>query len=112
VYRVSLRIPRLLKPLGQVLRMFQYYRRVQQIARAFPFDVLVYNNAFTGLYAALVSPVPTVGMINDEKNLSTSLSTFKADRWWLKKFLFRFLEKAAAHRHRLIITNSNSCAGG
>lgn len=106
VYRVSLRIPRLLKPLGQVLRMFQYYRRVQQIARAFPFDVLVYNNAFTGLYAALVSPVPTVGMINDEKNLSTSLSTFKADHWWLKKFLFRFLEKAAAHRHRLIITNS------
>jgi glycosyltransferase involved in cell wall biosynthesis len=106
VYRVPLRIPRLLKPLGQVLRMFQYYRRVEEIARAFPFDVLVYNNAFTGLYATVVSPVPTVGMINDEKNLSASLAAFKADRWWLKKFLFRFLEKAAARRHRLIITNS------
>ncbi|MBD0254332.1 MAG: glycosyltransferase family 4 protein [Cytophagales bacterium] len=106
VYRVQLRIPRLLKPLGQVLRMFQYYRRVQEVAREFPYDVLVYNNAFTGLYAALVSPKPTVGMINDEKNLSASLAAFSPDRWWLKKFFFRFLEKAAARRHRLVITNS------
>ena len=107
VYRVQLRIPRPLKPLGQVLRMFQYYRRVREIARQFPFDVLVYNNAFTGLYASLVSPKPTVGMINDEKNLTASLAAFRPDRWWLKQFFFRMLEKAAARRHWLVITNSD-----
>ncbi len=59
-----------LKPFGQVIRMVQYYKRVRQIRKEFDYDVLVYNNAFTGLYASVVSRKPTVGMINDEKNLT------------------------------------------
>jgi glycosyltransferase involved in cell wall biosynthesis len=106
VYQVQLHIPTVLKPLGQVLRMFQYYRRVKQIAREYPFDVLVYNNAFTGLYASLRAEWPTVGMINDDNNLATTLSNFRLGRLWTKRYFFRQLEKIAALRHRCIITNS------
>lgn len=106
VYKVKLHIPVLLKPLGQVIRMFQYYKRVKQIQSEFDYDVLVYNNAFTGLYAAVVSRKPTVGMINDEKNLTATLAAFSPDRWWFKRFVFRALEKRSARYHRLIITNS------
>jgi glycosyltransferase involved in cell wall biosynthesis len=107
VHRVCLRIPAPLKPLGQILRMFQYYRRVKELAKTYPFDVLVYNNAFTGLYAALVSPKPTVGMINDEKNLTAGLRDFALGPRWLKRFVFRALEKLSAARHAHIITNSD-----
>ncbi|HEX8530833.1 MAG TPA: glycosyltransferase family 4 protein, partial [Cytophagales bacterium] len=107
VHRVHLRIPALLKPLGQILRMFQYYRRVKELDQAHAFDVLVYNNAFTGLYAALVSRRPTVGMINDEKNLTAGLGNFTPGPRWLKRFAFRYLEKLSARRHAHVITNSD-----
>ena len=107
VYKVGLRIPRLLKPLGQLVRMFAYYQRIRQIRQEYAYDVLVYNNAFTGLWASLVSGKPTVGMINDEKNLRATLSNFKFSRQWLKQFAFSRLEYASTRTHRLIITNSD-----
>ncbi len=107
VYKVKLHIPVLLKPLGQILRMFMYYRRIREIAREYNFDLLIYNNAFTGLYASRVAHRPTVGMINDEKNLTATRANFALDRWWLKKFLFRQLEKWSTRSHRLIIVNSD-----
>jgi glycosyltransferase involved in cell wall biosynthesis len=107
VHKVHLKIPVFLKPFGQIIRMFQYYARVKEIEKTYPFDVLVYNNAFTGLYAALVSRKPTVGMINDEKNLTARIANFKASSQWLKRFTFRYLEKLSAHWHTHIITNSD-----
>lgn len=107
VYKVNLRIPRLLKPLGQLLRMFVYYRKTKQIQREYAYDVIVYNNAFTGLWASLVSGQPTVGMINDEKNLRATLAGFKFSRQWLKQFAFSRLEYISTRTHRLIITNSD-----
>lgn len=107
VYKVNLRIPRLLKPLGQFLRMFVYYRKIKRIGREYAYDVIVYNNAFTGLWASLVSDKPTVGMINDEKNLRATLSSFNFSRQWLKQFTFSRLERFSTRTHRLIITNSD-----
>ncbi len=107
VYKVKLRIPVWLKPLGQILRMFTYYQRIREITRDYDFDLLIYNNAFTGLYASRVSDRPTIGMINDEKNLTATRSNFALDRWWIKKFLFRQLEKWSTRSHRLIIVNSD-----
>jgi glycosyltransferase involved in cell wall biosynthesis len=111
VHPVHLRIPAFLKPLGQILRMFQYYKRVKALEKTHSFDVLVYNNAFTGFYAALVSRKPTVGMINDEKNLTAGLSNFAFSPQWLKRFVFRFLEKLSAAHHAHIITNSDYLTG-
>lgn len=107
VYKVPLAIPRLLKPLGQFLRMFIYYRKLKSIRNEFAYDVIVYNNAFTGLWASWISPVPTVGMINDEKNIRATLSNVGINRWWLKQFLFKQLEKLSTRTHKAIITNSD-----
>jgi len=106
VYKVNLAIPRLLKPLGQLLRMFFYYKKVKEVRYEYPFDVIVYNNAFTGLWASLVSRKPTVGMINDEKNIRATLTAFQPNRWWFKQFLFRQLEWLSTRTHTLLITNS------
>jgi glycosyltransferase involved in cell wall biosynthesis len=107
VYKVILRIPFWLKPLGQILRMFAYYQKVKQIKSEYAFDILIYNNAFNGLWASWVSPVPTVGMINDEKNIRATLATIKPDRWWIKQFFFKQLEKLSTRSHKAIITNSD-----
>jgi glycosyltransferase involved in cell wall biosynthesis len=87
--------------------MFYYYCKADQISRVYPYDVLVFNNAFIGLWAALRSSAPTIGMINDEKNIKTSLADFQPNRPWFKQFLFRIPEKASVRRHSGIITNSD-----
>ena len=86
VHFVPLCIPKSLKPLGQVLRMFAYYRKAKQIRDAFPFDIIVYN-------------------------IRATLAAFRPDRWWLKQFFFRQIERASTHTHRLIITNSKFLKG-
>jgi hypothetical protein len=116
VYRVQLRIPTVLKPLGQVLRMFQYYRRVKQIAREYPFDVLVYNNAFTGLYAALRAEWPTVGMINDDNNLAATLANFRLGRLWTETLFFQKTGKrggpaAPLHHYQFRLPDRAGAAG-
>jgi len=107
VYKVNLRIPIILKPLGQLLRMFIYYNKIKRIRNSYPFEIIVYNNSFTGLWASLISSVPTVGMINDEKNIRATLRNFQANRWWIKQFIFRALEKKSSKHHQCIITNSD-----
>jgi len=106
VYKANIRIPRWLKPLGQVIRMFQYYHQALRVRNEYPYDVLVFNNAFIGLWAAVVSKQPTVGMVNDEKNLLATLGSLSNNRQSLKQYVFRFLERLAVHRHDRVIANS------
>ena len=84
VYKLKLNIPRLLKPLGQVLRWFIYYRKIKEIEKTYDFDILVYINSFNGLWASLVSKKPTVGMINDEKNMLATWQNFELKTLWIK----------------------------
>lgn len=107
VHKVSLNIPRWLKPFGQILRWFIYYRHIQQLQRTFDFDVLVFINAFNGLWASFLSKKPTVGMINDEKNMLATWQNFAFKPLWMKRFVFQQFEKLSAHRHKLIIANSD-----
>ncbi len=107
VYKATIRIPKWLKPLGQVLRMFQYYHQARRLRNEYPYDVLVFNNAFIGLWAAVVSRQPTVGMVNDEKNLLATWGKLRNDRRLIRQFIFRFLERMAVHRHCRVIANSD-----
>jgi colanic acid/amylovoran biosynthesis glycosyltransferase len=107
VHKVELRFPTLLKPFSQFLRMFVYHRYARKVRKTFPYDVLVYNNAFIGLWSAIVSPQPVVGMINDYNNLSVEFKDYKTDRFWLKKNIFKLLEFIAARLLRAVITNSD-----
>lgn len=106
VYKVKLSIPRFLKPLGQILRWFIYYRHVREIRKTYTFDVLVFINSFNGTWASLVSTTPTAGMINDEKNMLATWKNVEFKPLWIKRFTFQQFEKLSARRHRLIIANS------
>lgn len=106
VYKVNLAIPRLLKPLGQILRWFIYYRKVREIEKTYDFDVLVFINSFNGTWASLVSKKPTVGMINDEKNMLSTWKNFELKPLWIKRFAFKQFELLSAQKHQLVIANS------
>ncbi|MBB3841331.1 glycosyltransferase involved in cell wall biosynthesis [Runella defluvii] len=106
VHKVPVQIPRLLKPLGQILRWFIYYRHVKALEKSFDFDVLVYINSFNGTWASLVSDKPTVGMINDEKNMLAHWGNFAWKSLWFKRFMFQQFERLSAKKHKLVIANS------
>jgi glycosyltransferase involved in cell wall biosynthesis len=106
VYKVKIAIPHLLKPFGQLLRWFIYYRKVKEIEKTYDFDVLVFINSFNGTWASLVSKKPTVGMINDEKNMLATWSNFELKPLWIKRFVFKQFEHLSAQKHRLVIANS------
>jgi colanic acid/amylovoran biosynthesis glycosyltransferase len=107
VYKLDVAIPRLLKPFGQLLRWFIYYKKVKQIEQQYNFDVLIYINSFNGLWASIVSNKPTVGMINDEKNMLATWQNFELKNLWLKRFTFQIFERLSAKKHKLIIANSD-----
>jgi glycosyltransferase involved in cell wall biosynthesis len=106
VYKVRLNFPEVLRPFGQVLRMFAYYNRAKQIQKEYDYDVLVYINSFNGLWASWVSDKPTIGMINDDNNLSANFSNLNTQRW-TKKIVFKYLEKISTNYHKAIISNSD-----
>ena len=106
VHKVPVKIPRLLKPLGQILRWFIYYRHVKALEKSFDFDVLVYINSFNGTWASLVSDKPTVGMINDEKNMLAHWGNFEWKSLWFKRFVFQQFERLSAQKQQLVIANS------
>jgi glycosyltransferase involved in cell wall biosynthesis len=106
VYKVELNLPKVLRVFGQVLRMFIYYQKAREIRKEYNYDVLVYINAFNGLWAAMVSGTPTIGMINDYNNLAATLATFRTEPRWLKKFVFKYLEKLSTLYHKAIVANS------
>ncbi len=110
VYKLPLSIPRWLKPLGQVLRWFIYYKKIKEIEKEFDFDVLVFINSFNGLWASLISKKPTAGMINDEKNMLATLQNFELKTLWLKRYTFQQFERMSAQKHKLIIANSEYLA--
>ncbi len=107
VHSIKIRLPFFLKPASQFLRMYLYHRAAQKLHKKHTYEVLLYNNAFIGLWSAWFSNVPTVGMINDEKNIRANWSNFRINRWWFKQFLFKQLEKLSAKSHAAIITNSD-----
>lgn len=106
IYKQHLSIPRLLKPLGMYLRMFQYHKKAMAIKHAdFNFDYLVYNNAIVGIWSGLRFK-NTIGFINDDTYATTSWKSF----WglnWTKGRIFFITEKIACKCLRLIIVNSN-----
>ena len=106
VYKLDLYIPSFLKPFGQILRWFIYYKKIKEIEQEYDFDVLVFINSFNGLWASMISKKPTAGMINDEKNMLATLQNFKLKPLWIKRFTFQFFEKLSAKNHKLIIANS------
>ena len=106
IYKQQLNIPRILKPLGMFLRMFQYHKQAMSIKHTdFNFDYLVYNNAIVGIWSGLRFK-NTIGFINDDTYATTNWKSF----WglnWTKGRIFFITEKIACKCLQLIIVNSN-----
>ncbi|WP_373512331.1 glycosyltransferase family 4 protein, partial [Persicitalea sp.] len=92
--------------LGQFARMIAYHRAAMRLRKNFPFDVLVYNHALIGLWSAYRFKA-TVGMVNDDNNLTASWRHLGLSRLGTKRHLFRFIEKAMTGKAQKIIVNSD-----
>jgi len=112
VYKVPIKIPSLLQPLSQFIRMVQYHRKAMEIRKTFPFDVLVYNNAIVA-FASMLWFRPTFGMINDYTNATCreSMHGFRGESG-LKRRVFFYIEKwFCSWSSQAVITNSAFLSG-
>lgn len=110
-YAMPLQIPVWAKPLGQWIRMRQYYRRAVELRKDYPWDMLVYINAYQADYALIRAEVPVLGMINDDNNSRATAAKAWRSRTGFKYWLFRQFEERAARRLPFVIVNSRYLAG-
>lgn len=107
VHPVKLSIGKWTRPWGFIYRMFPYYQSCRALYTSFPFDLVVFNNAITGIWAALFLPQPVIGMVNDDTNCSNSWSEFEFKYEWFKRRLFFYFEKLACKLQTATLVNSN-----
>lgn len=110
-YPMHLHIPAWAKPLGQWIRMRQYYRRALELRAEYPWDMLVYINAYQADYALTRGKVPVLGMINDDNNSRAIAAKAWRSRTGFKYWLFRQFEERAARLLPFVIVNSRYLAG-
>lgn len=107
VYKQSLNIPKVLKPFGMFLRMFQYHKTAFKIKKSdYNFDVLIYNNAIVSLWSAIRFK-NTIGFINDDNNAGVSWRNGFFKWKWEKGHVFFITEWLACKLLSRIVVNSN-----
>ncbi len=106
VVRLALRLNKFTRSWGFIYRMFPYYRACQELRSEYAYDVVIFNNAITGIWAARKLTVPVLGMINDYSSLTVSWRAFDG-RWsWFRRYLFKECERWASAVEAGIIVNS------
>jgi len=106
VFRLDLTLNSWTRSWGFVYRMFPYYRACISIRQFFRYDILIFNNAITGIWSALKLDTPVLGMINDDNSLSVSRNHSGKTKTWFRHLLFHILEKLACKVETGIIVNS------
>lgn len=106
VYRLNLRFPSALRLFSHCFRIQQYHQEAARIRKTdYPFDIIVYNNAFIGLRSTFKWK-ETIGMVNDYNNASRNWGNLKIDYTFSKQFLFKQLERITLRRQGVTIVNS------
>lgn len=105
VYKVNIKNSFTFSKLSQFVRIFKYHYAALKIRKEFPFDIIVYNNAFIGLLSAIFFP-KAVGMINDDNNIAVNVTNFFKVNNGFKKIIFKQLETLSTRYFSLIIFNS------
>ena len=90
----------------QFLRIFKYHKIVNKISKEFNFEVLIYNNAFTGVLSVLFFKKPVVVMINDDNKIAYKNIDFQISKDFFKYKILRYLERIAVNKASLVIVNS------
>lgn len=106
IFRLPLTLNRFTSSWGFIYRMLPYYKACLNIRRSFPFDVVIFNNAITGIWSAMQLKTPVLGMINDDNSILVSLHNFQLSRKWFRHYIFRIMEKLACRSMEGIIVNS------
>lgn len=92
-------------PFSQFARMWAYHQAAMRVRKNFAFDVLVYNNALVGLWSSYRFG-STVGMINDDNNLSASWKQARSTSSGYKHIVFKGVEGLMARKASSILVNS------
>ena len=106
IFRLDLKLNFWTRSWGFAYRMFPYYRACVHIHRSFEFDIVVFNNAITGIWSAFKLNIPVLGMINDDNSLCISRKNFQKTTTWFRHLIFHYLEKLACQFEAGIIVNS------
>lgn len=106
VFRLDLNLNRVTQTWGFIYRMFPYYKACRKLWTEYRFDVVVFNNAITGIWSAIKFDKPVLGMINDDNSAAISWRNFDGSRRWFRHFIFKYLEKTALIFESGIIVNS------
>ncbi|WKK67363.1 glycosyltransferase family 4 protein [Lutimonas zeaxanthinifaciens] len=90
----------------QFFRIFKYHEKALDVDKFFSFDVIIYNNAFTGWLSARKMKKPVVLMINDYNRIDFLEKGFGITKNYFKNLVLFHLEKQAGRRANSIIVNS------
>ena len=88
-----------------VYRIYPFYKEVAKLNKLVGFDLIVFNNAITGLLSSLKFS-NIVGMINDDTSIAVKPNRPNWTREWFRRLVFRYLESKASKLENAIIVNS------
>lgn len=91
-------------PLGNIVRMIQYYRHSRRIFKFYKYDYIVYNNAFIGLLTCLLDNSRFIGFVNDYSNARPDRGLRHHE--FIKRKVFREVEKIVCRKSRIIVNSS------
>ena len=105
-YKLNLNYNKFNSFIYQFLRIFKYHKIAKKILNEFDFDVLIYNNAFTGLLCTLFLKKRVVVMINDDNKLYYKKISFKFNKKYFKTKILGYFERVAVINADTVIVNS------
>lgn len=95
----------------QFFRIFKYHKKSLNIQKTFDFDVLVYNNAFTGVKSTNYLNKPVIVMVNDYNRVEFIEKGFRLSKNYFKNLLLFSFEKSAVNNAESVIVNSKYLKG-
>ena len=105
LYKLDFHCPAYLKPFSQFLRMRAYHQKATEIRKEFNFDLIVYNFGIIGLKST--KQWPTIAFVNDQLLCEARWSNFKPQYTWLKKMVFKQVERKVCKNAKAVIVNSD-----
>lgn len=108
IYKLTTQYPRPLMAFWVFLDNFSFYQQIKNIQKEYDFDIILFNNAVLGCWAAFrLYRIKVIGMLNDDEYISARLANFRFHKEWFIKFHRKPLEWLAVRFLKTIITNSD-----
>ncbi|WP_445725690.1 glycosyltransferase family 4 protein [Flavobacterium sp.] len=106
LYQLNLKQNTFNRFLYQFFRIFKYHKAAKKINSEFNFEVVVYNNAFTGVLSSLFLKKRVIVMVNDDNKIAARNNPLSLKKSYFKNKILFYLEKIAVQKADVIIVNS------